>query len=589
MKEREKEGINKTILLQEDFRKALSLGLNRDSYAKATTTSSLMGIGLFNSMHYYDVANGKVYRESDEAKKVLCEVYGLDASKYPDLDAAVDAITGFDLAQARKLVDSAYDKAVAAGDLKTTDKVVLTYGTAEDSTVTRRYYNNLVSQWTELMKGTKLEGKFELEFDSSFGTGWANDFRGGAYDVCQGGWTGAAWDPGYFLLAYLSPDYMYASNDNILGGTIGIVRGEMKKAFENASWKNELDSEYVDMIAKLLEFYDGNEIDDAAADVKGLVERYVKVFWDALEDNAKYEEVTQDVMVAGEFVESRVITMTFDEKSVVGFCKDLYNAVKNDSELRALVVKYGDMLSEYTGATGSEIGSYYDELLNELGNELENMDEYMTPGAFIVEVVTPTNASTLRKLSVSWRDGDASAAAETYLTLDLGKDGIKTTNYIKLNIMDEMALVYEITVNDANTYKSSMKLISTYSSGKDTMTAFTVDWNKSSGDFTLDIPEVEFVMGGNIKTAGDTTTIVINKIGYENEVINKGFNYTIIVDENDPMPSVVNKNNVTNVLTLTIDELEAIVDRAEEVFKDVFGSNAEEALPYPDYDYVEKY
>ena len=388
---------------------------------------------------------------------------------------------------------------------------------------------------------------------------------------------------------YLSPDYMYASNDNILGGTIGIVRGEMKKAFENASWKNELDSEYVDMIAKLLEFYDGNEIDDAAADVKGLVERYVKVFWDALEDNAKYEEVTQDVMVAGEFVESRVITMTFDEKSVVGFCKDLYNAVKNDSELRALVVKYGDMLSEYTGATGSEIGSYYDELLNELGNELENMDEYMTPGAFIVEVVTPTNASTLRKLSVSWRDGDASAAAETYLTLDLGKDGIKTTNYIKLNIMDEMALVYEITVNDANTYKSSMKLISTYSSGKDTMTAFTVDWNKSSGDFTLDIPEVEFVMGGNIKTAGDTTTIVINKIGYENEVINKGFNYTIIVDENDPMPSVVNKNNVTNVLTLTIDELEAIVDRAEEVFKDVFGSNAEEALPYPDYDYVEKY
>ena len=26
----------------------------------------------------------------------------------------------------------------------------------------------------------------------------------------MGGWTGAAWDPGYFLLAYLSPDYMYS-------------------------------------------------------------------------------------------------------------------------------------------------------------------------------------------------------------------------------------------------------------------------------------------------------------------------------------------------------------------------------------------
>ena len=217
LKNREKDGVNKTILLQEDFRKALSLALNRDAYAKATTTSSLAGFGLFNSMHYYDVENGKAYRNSDAAKKVLCSVYGVDPADYPTLDDAVDAITGFDLAQARALVDSAVAKAIEAGDLKAdangnvTDKVVLTYGTSTDNEVTRRYYDNLKEMWTEMFKGTKLEGKFELEFDSSFGTKWANDFRSGAYDVCQGGWTGAAWDPGYFLLAYLSPDYMYSA------------------------------------------------------------------------------------------------------------------------------------------------------------------------------------------------------------------------------------------------------------------------------------------------------------------------------------------------------------------------------------------
>jgi hypothetical protein len=27
----------------------------------------------------------------------------------------------------------------------------------------------------------------------------------------MGGWSGAAWDPGYFLLAYLSPAYMYST------------------------------------------------------------------------------------------------------------------------------------------------------------------------------------------------------------------------------------------------------------------------------------------------------------------------------------------------------------------------------------------
>ncbi len=220
LKNRESAGVNKTILTYPEFRKALSLGLNRDAYAKATTTSHLAGFGLFNSMHYYDVANGKAYRESDAAKKVLCEVYGVDASQYDSLDAAVDAITGYDIEQARTLVDAAYDKAIADGKMKATDKVVLTYGTSTDNEVARRYYENLLNQWTELMKGTKLEGKFELEFNSSFGTKWADDFRAGAYDICQGGWTGAAWDPGYFLLAYLSPDYMYSMAWNTSAETL---------------------------------------------------------------------------------------------------------------------------------------------------------------------------------------------------------------------------------------------------------------------------------------------------------------------------------------------------------------------------------
>ena len=211
LKNREEAGVNKTILAQADFRKALSLGLNRDKYVKATTTSSLAGFGLFNSMHYYDVANGKAYRESDVAKKVLCEVYGVDYTQYPDLDAAVDSITGFDLVQARALVDSAVDAAIAAGDYKAGDKVVLTYGTSVDNEVTQRNFSELDNMFKELMKGTKLEGLFELEFNASFGDAWAEDFRGGAYDICAGGWTGAAWDPGYFLLAYLDSNYRYAT------------------------------------------------------------------------------------------------------------------------------------------------------------------------------------------------------------------------------------------------------------------------------------------------------------------------------------------------------------------------------------------
>ena len=211
LKEREIEGINKTLLSYEDFRKAISLSFNREEYNKTCTTSSKPGFGLFNSMHYYDVANGGAYRETDTAKKVLCEVYGIDVEDYDSLDDAYDAITGYDMVQARALLEKAYAEALANGDIKAGDTVLLTVGTATDTESTRRVFNFIKASLENLAVGTSLEGRLTAEFNTSFGTKWANDFRAGAYDICTGGWTGAAWDPGYFLMAYLSDQYMYSS------------------------------------------------------------------------------------------------------------------------------------------------------------------------------------------------------------------------------------------------------------------------------------------------------------------------------------------------------------------------------------------
>lgn len=208
---RETEGVNKTILLYQDFRKAMSLAIDRAEYADKCTTSSLAGFGIFNSMHYYDVENGGVYRNTDEAKQVLCDTYAVDVSKYGgDLDKAVASITGYNLAEAKKLVESAYQAALAAGDISATDKVVLTYGASVDNVDVRRHYDYLSNAWVKMCEGTSLEGRIEIEFDASFGTKWATDFKNGGYDICMGGWSGAAWNPGYFLLAYLDSNYRYA-------------------------------------------------------------------------------------------------------------------------------------------------------------------------------------------------------------------------------------------------------------------------------------------------------------------------------------------------------------------------------------------
>ena len=201
---------NKKILKYVEFRKALSLAIDRADYTNKCTTASLAGFGIFNSMHYYDVENGGVYRNTDQAKRVICEVYGVNVEDYPSLDEAYAAVTGFNLTLARQLLDEAYDKALAAGDIAEGDKVVLTVGDSEETEAGRRMFNYLNEAFIELAKGTQLEGKLELEYEPTHGSNWAKDFRNGAYDICTGGWTGAAWNPGYFLLAYLSPDYMYS-------------------------------------------------------------------------------------------------------------------------------------------------------------------------------------------------------------------------------------------------------------------------------------------------------------------------------------------------------------------------------------------
>ena len=207
---RQTDGYNKTILGEVEFRKALSLAIDRADYNNTCTTASLPGFGIFNSYHYYDVENGKAYRNEDIAKQTICEVYGVDVSQYPSLDAAYEAVTGYNLTLAKELVEKAYKNSLTKENgIKATDKVKLTFGTSTINESTQRSFDFITGEWTELVKGTSLEGRIEFEL-KAYDSNWGKSFRAGEYDVCIGGWSGAAWDPGYFLLAYLSPDYMYS-------------------------------------------------------------------------------------------------------------------------------------------------------------------------------------------------------------------------------------------------------------------------------------------------------------------------------------------------------------------------------------------
>ena len=107
---------------------------------------------------------------------------------------------------------------------------------------------------------------------------------------------------------------------------------------------------------------------------------------------------------------------------------------------------------------------------------------------------------------------------------------------------------------------------------KRTMTCFAIDVNKKANTFALSIPEAGFTVGGSFKVEDDKTTIEINSLTADGETMDKGWALTIIIDESDEMPAIVDKNAATNFFDLTKGNLVDITDRLEKEFGEFFKS-----------------
>ena len=119
LKEREELGINKTILTYLDFRKGISLSINRPDFVAQQGYGKPM-YGLISDYFVYDVETGARYRDSEAAIETLKTFYGVD-----DLDE----ITGYDLDAARACLVSGYEQALADGVVSESDKFVFDYPT----------------------------------------------------------------------------------------------------------------------------------------------------------------------------------------------------------------------------------------------------------------------------------------------------------------------------------------------------------------------------------------------------------------------------------------------------------------------------
>lgn len=197
------------------FRSALAVSFDRDAFAAAVMPRCTPGYGIFGSAQIYDPDTCAYYRDTVQAKQVLCDYYSVDVSEFASLDEAVASITGYDPETAKELYTQAYNEAIEAGYITDTNgdgisdqTITMYYSTDVESDLLTKiiaYMNDTISQLTV---GTPFEGK--IKFDSSpILKEWVEPLRQGEYDFALSGWEGSLMDPFSLMDVYVNPNYAY--------------------------------------------------------------------------------------------------------------------------------------------------------------------------------------------------------------------------------------------------------------------------------------------------------------------------------------------------------------------------------------------
>lgn len=210
------ENVNKTILTVKEFRMAMSMAMDRQAFCLATSPSNAPAFYLYGGQIVADPENGIFYRTTDLAKDVIVDFWALgddigEGKLYADKDEAIDALTGYNLAMGQEYFNKAYDIAIEQGLMDEDDIVTIIVGTPN---ATSKFYNNgyefIVNNYTEAVKGTKLEGKLVFTRDSTLGNGFSDALKNNTVDMLFGvGWTGSTFDPYGLMEAYTKESYQY--------------------------------------------------------------------------------------------------------------------------------------------------------------------------------------------------------------------------------------------------------------------------------------------------------------------------------------------------------------------------------------------
>ncbi len=375
---------------------------------------------------------------------------------------------------------------------------------------------------------------------------------------------------------YAGYDYMYVTEEDVLDGTYGLVRGKMAESFEDSIFAPDSGSEYeipeeiYDILLKLFETYDDTDDQGAIKEGKKIVKRYIKEFEKLLGKYSEFESVNDDVKLGGESFGARVITVTVTPETVKNALEELFKYVEKDKQFNKYFVKYAEKLG-ITELADEDADDLWDDMIDAFEELVDDFDPDEVDFKLKIKIITPKASSELLGMSVTVYEGKDK---EELFSADFGKKGFKKTDRITIVLAEETTVEYKVSESSSKEYKSSLSV--------DDEKVMSFKWDKKAGKYTLRLYEDgdEIVVSGKFTHKSGKMSISVAEINDEELPVE----VTVTINEKAKLPKRVAKSDVKLITELTEDDLDAIaenfeklIDRAEAVIPGYEGE------PEPDY------
>ena len=348
-----------------------------------------------------------------------------------------------------------------------------------------------------------------------------------------------------YFSAYLSSDQAYITDSSFLDQTYGISRGGTEEAYLASPLDSLglLDEEDHVFLSALLRIYDQETDLAIAKDLEKMLKRYDGKLEKIFLAHASIDAENRKVRVCSTRMESRVITITVDNQGLSDMITELYDTVKEDKKLRDLVVKYNEDISNLMGKDFDAVKFYDEEFLNRdaWSDACENLEA--TGFESSVTLVTAPSSAVLRQLTVNVT---TAAGKEELLYLDIGKNGVKTADYVTLDVLDTR-YIYEVAESNKKVFEAYLYM------EKDVIASLEI--NKKDDKYSLTLMGQTELLGKYVED-GDTITISLDKIrrGDHTELCD----LQVILDMKDSMPKRMEPEKVANLFDLPREDWQKI-------------------------------